>query len=59
VPPALEAVWRRLGDGAFTRVVLTGMGGSFHGLWPLYLHLLEQGRPAVMVETSELLHSTE
>jgi len=35
------------------------MGGSFHGLWPLYLHLLEQGRPAVMVETSELLHSTE
>lgn len=56
MPPALEAVWRRLGDGAFTRVVLTGMGGSFHGLWPLYLHLLEQGRPAVMVETSELLH---
>ncbi len=56
MPPALEAVWRRLGDGAFTRVVLTGMGGSFHGLWPLYLRLLEQGRPAVMVETSELLH---
>jgi glucosamine--fructose-6-phosphate aminotransferase (isomerizing) len=56
VPPALESVRRRLDDGAFTRVVLTGMGGSFHGLWPLYLRLLEQGRPAVMVETSELLH---
>ena len=56
VPPALEAVRRRLEDGAFTRVVLTGMGGSFHGLWPLYLRLLEQGRSAVMVETSELLH---
>jgi len=56
VPPALEAVRRRLEAGAFTRVVLTGMGGSFHGLWPLYLRLLEQGRPAVMVETSELLH---
>ena len=56
MPPALEAVWRRLGDGAFTRVVLTGMGGSFHGLWPLYLRLLDQGLSAVMVETSELLH---
>lgn len=56
MPPALEAVRRRLDDGAFTRIVLTGMGGSFHGLWPLLLRLLEQGRPAVMVETSELLH---
>jgi len=56
VPPALESVRRRLDDRAFTRVVLTAMGGSFHGLWPLYLRLLEQGRPAFMVETSELLH---
>ena len=32
------------------------MGGSFHGLWPLYLRLLDQGLSAVMVETSELLH---
>ena len=56
MPPALESVRRRLDDRAFTRVVLTAMGGSFHGLWPLYLRLLEQGRPAFMVETSELLH---
>ncbi len=56
MPRALESVRRRLDDGAFNRVVLTGMGGSFHGLWPLYLRLIGQGRPAVMVETAELLH---
>ena len=56
VPPGLEAVRERLAGGAFTRVVLTGMGGSFHGLWPLHLRLLEGGRASSMVETSELLH---
>lgn len=54
--PELEAVRRRLSEGAFARVVLTGMGGSFHGLWPLHLRLLEEGWPSLMVETSELLH---
>ncbi|HSB60132.1 MAG TPA: SIS domain-containing protein [Vicinamibacteria bacterium] len=54
--PGLEAVRERLAGGAFTRVVLTGMGGSFHGLWPLHLRLLEQGRASSMVETSELVH---
>jgi glutamine---fructose-6-phosphate transaminase (isomerizing) len=56
VPPALETVRRRLVDGRFSRVVLTAMGGSFHGLWPLHLRLVEQGLPSVMVETSELLY---
>jgi glucosamine--fructose-6-phosphate aminotransferase (isomerizing) len=46
----------RVGRGEFARVVLTGMGGSFHALHPLYLQLVEQGFTAVMVETSELIH---
>jgi len=56
VPAGLEAVRRRLAEDGYRRVVLTAMGGSFHGLWPLHLRLLEQGRPSLMVETSELLH---
>jgi len=48
----------RLNKGRFQRVVLTGMGGSFHALHPLTLELIAQGFTAVMVETSELVHYT-
>ncbi len=54
--PALKALARRLNMGRFRQVVLTGMGSSFHGLHPLYLDLVEDGFPALMVETSELIH---
>jgi len=54
--PALEDAARRLAAGAFRRVVLTGMGSSYHGLHPLHLRLVEAGLPAVMAESSELLH---
>jgi glucosamine--fructose-6-phosphate aminotransferase (isomerizing) len=46
----------RLNKGKFQRVVLTGMGSSFHGLHPLNLELISQGFTALMVETSELVH---
>ena len=46
----------RLNKGRFQRVVLTGMGGSFHALHPLSLELIAHGFTAVMVETSELVH---
>jgi len=52
----LELLVRRLRGGEFLRVVLTGMGGSFHALCPLYLQLVGQGFTAMMVETSELIH---
>ncbi|HTR26570.1 MAG TPA: SIS domain-containing protein [Terriglobales bacterium] len=45
-----------LNKGRFQRIVLTGMGSSFHALHPLNLHLVSQGYTAVMVETSELIH---
>jgi len=47
---------RRLSEGKFHRVVLTGMGSSFHALHPLNLQLISQGFTALMVETSELIH---
>jgi glucosamine--fructose-6-phosphate aminotransferase (isomerizing) len=54
--PALEETARRLTDGRYERVVLTGMGSSFHGLHPLHLRLVNAGVPSTMVESSELLH---
>lgn len=46
----------RLANGDYQRILLTGMGSSYHGLAPLYYQLLKQGLPAGMIETSELIH---
>lgn len=48
-----------LNRGKFERVVLTGMGASFHALHPLNLELISQGFTSVMVETGELVHQQE
>lgn len=53
---ALGEVARRLQRGEFRRVLLTGMGSSFHALHPCALQLVQQGITALMVETSELVH---
>jgi glutamine---fructose-6-phosphate transaminase (isomerizing) len=68
-PPALEDTLRALDrskellelaeslhHGGFHRIVLTGMGSSFHALHPLNLQLISRGLTAIMVETSELIH---
>jgi len=52
----LLALASRLNRGKFQRVVLTGMGSSFHALHPLNLQLIGYGFTAIMVETSELIH---
>ena len=52
----LDGLAARLSKGKFQRVVLTGMGSSFHALHPLNLQLISQGHTAIMVETSELVH---
>jgi glutamine---fructose-6-phosphate transaminase (isomerizing) len=38
------------------RIVLTGMGSSFHALHPLQIQLVQHGFSPTMVETSELVH---
>lgn len=55
-PKPLSDLARRLNRGKFQRVVLTGMGSSFHALHPLNLQLISHGFTAIMVETSELVH---
>jgi glucosamine--fructose-6-phosphate aminotransferase (isomerizing) len=52
----LSNLAQRLSRGSFQRVVLTGMGSSFHALHPLNLQLISHGFTAIMVETSELIH---
>jgi len=47
----------RLREGKIKRVLLTGMGASFHALHPLFLRLNAHGYTALAVETSELVHS--
>jgi len=48
-------VARKLADGTFRRIVLTGMGSSLHALYPLHLALSRQGMASCWVETAELL----
>jgi len=52
----LQNLAEKLNQGKFHRVVLTGMGSSFHALHPLNLELISCGFTAIMVETSELVH---
>jgi glucosamine--fructose-6-phosphate aminotransferase (isomerizing) len=52
----LETLAQRLNRDRFHRVVLTGMGSSFHALHSLNLELISQGFTSLMVETSELVH---
>jgi len=44
------------GLGGFDRIVLTGMGASYHALHPLHIQLVEHGFHAVVYETSELIY---
>ncbi|HPH98186.1 MAG TPA: SIS domain-containing protein [Anaerolineaceae bacterium] len=52
----LQALAGRLGTASLRRVVLTGMGSSYHALHPANLALLQQGIESHMLETSELIH---
>ncbi len=55
LPASLRELGERVEAGSFSRVVLTGMGSSYHALHRLHLDLVAAGKPAIMVETSELI----
>jgi glucosamine--fructose-6-phosphate aminotransferase (isomerizing) len=57
LPPALAAIANDLKRNRFRRIVLTGMGGSFAALVPLWQTLVQAGHAPLMVETSELIYS--
>ncbi len=54
--PSFERLTARLKRGEFHRIVLTGMGSSFHALHPCTLQFVDHGITALMVESSELVH---
>jgi glucosamine--fructose-6-phosphate aminotransferase (isomerizing) len=54
--PELEDLAVQLRHGNFDRMILTGMGSSFHALNPLNLELVDQLLSPIMMETSELIH---
>lgn len=51
------SIVRGLIQANFRRIVLTGMGSSYHSLYPLHLLLCNRGLPSLWVETSELIHA--
>lgn len=55
-PDGLLPIVQRLKQGILKRVVLTGMGSSFHALYPLHLFLSSRGCLTFLAETSELVH---
>lgn len=54
--PQLAEVAKKITAKNYQRIVLTGMGGSYHALNPLFLRLVQLGLPVVLAETSELLY---
>ena len=57
LPAALIAIANDLKENRYRRIVLTGMGGSFAALHPLWQTLVQAGHAPLMVETSELIYS--
>jgi glutamine---fructose-6-phosphate transaminase (isomerizing) len=54
--PPLTAFFNLLKSGKYRRVILTGMGSSFHGLYPLQLRLFALPMGILRLETAELIH---
>ena len=58
--PQADPVWERLyqewQQGPYQTLILTGMGGSYNALYPLWFQLNQRGIPALHIETSELIH---
>jgi glutamine---fructose-6-phosphate transaminase (isomerizing) len=46
----------RLQKGKYDRILITGMGGSYHSSYPAWLMLSRLGVPAIWVDTAELIH---
>lgn len=53
---ALKDVSAQLKAGAYERVVLTGMGASYHSGYPAWLMLSQGSVPVLWVDAAELIH---
>ncbi len=55
-PSRLQSLATQVNKAKFKRIILTGMGASYHALHPLNLQLVDHGLTPIMAETSELVH---
>jgi glutamine---fructose-6-phosphate transaminase (isomerizing) len=53
----LQPIREQIQQGAFQRIIFTGMGGSLAVCHPAALHLMQAGLTALVLESSELLYS--
>ena len=51
--PSINGIIHAIKAADYDQIVLTGMGGSYLVLYPLFLTLTKLGLPVRMVETSE------
>ena len=56
---SLHTLAQHLNSGRLRRIVLTGMGSSYHASHPLAFRLLAHGFDVHLIETSELIHYAE
>lgn len=54
--PPLTSISTGLKSNKYQRVILTGMGSSYHGLYPLQLRLFTLPVGVIRLETAELIH---
>ncbi|RPJ46091.1 MAG: SIS domain-containing protein [Chloroflexi bacterium] len=54
--PSLDPLPDWIASGSLRRVVLTGMGSSCRGFYPLHYALLQAGLASILMETSELIY---
>lgn len=52
----LERLVQKIASGAYTNIILTGMGASYHSCYGLWLKLNNLGVPASLWDTSELVN---
>ena len=52
----VDPLAQALDGGQIDRIILTGMGASYYGLYPAWLQLAAAGWPAIWVDAAELVH---
>ena len=56
MPAPLRDVAAQIQQGKYDRILITGMGASYHSGYPAWLMLSRAGVPAIWVDTAELIH---
>ena len=52
----LHSINNLVSSGRINRILLTGMGASYYGLYPAWLLLAQNKLPAIWIDTAELIH---